>query len=224
MFKSSFLVIFFSFSFSATVLPDGFVDLQKIIPDIVVDLRYFSKDNFVGERIDGYESKKCVISIDAALALSAIQKALKSQGYGLKIFDAYRPQQAVNHFVRWAKNIEDTKMKSIYYPEVEKKVLFEEGYISARSGHTRGSTVDLTIIYLSGNKKGQEVDMGTHWDFFSPRSWPSSDDVDSSQKSNRLFLQKIMSDHGFRPYQEEWWHFTLRNEPFPETYFDFPIK
>ena len=224
MFKLSFLVIFFSFSFPATVLPDGFVDLQKIVPDIVVDLRYFSKDNFVGQRIDGYESNKCIISIKAAIALSAIQKALKSQGYGLKLFDAYRPQQAVNHFVRWAKHLDDTKMKSIYYPEVEKKVLFKEGYISARSGHTRGSTVDLTIIYLSGNKKGQEVDMGTHWDFFSPRSWPSSNEVDSTQKSNRLFLQKIMADHGFRPYKEEWWHFTLRNEPFPETYFDFPIK
>lgn len=221
----TYIFLLFSFPFNQKEkLPDGFVNLQNVIPDIIVDLRYFSINNFVGKSIDGYHAEKCIVTVEAAKALVNMQKELKLQGYGLKIFDAYRPQRAVEHFVLWAKNITDTKMKSIYYPEVDKKVLFKEGYISSKSGHSRGSTVDLTIIYLTGNKKGEEVDMGTHWDFFSPKSWPSSNEVTAIQKSNRLFLQKVMMDHGFRPYKEEWWHFTLRNEPFPKTYFDFPIE
>jgi len=205
-------------------LPNGFVYLQNHIPDITLDIRYFTSDNFVGATIDGYYDKKCIISIEAANALANVQNDLKSLGYGLKVFDGYRPQEAVNHFVRWAKDIDDNKMKSKYYPEVDKQMLFQEGYISSRSGHTRGSTIDLTIIYTNGPKQGEELDMGTPWDFFSLLSWPSSNEVTSAQKANRMLLQKIMKKYGFKPYKAEWWHFTLVDEPYPNIYFDFPVK
>ena len=162
--------------------------------------------------------------MEAAISIAAIQKELKTMGYGLKVFDAYRPQQAVNHFVRWARDISNDKMKRSYYPEVDTRLLFEQGYISSKSGHTRGSTIDLTIIYADGPNIGEELDMGTPWDFFSPLSWPSSNQVTAEQKANRMLLQRTMVKHGFRPYKAEWWHFTLRNEPFPDTYFDFPVQ
>lgn len=205
-------------------LPNGFVYLQNHIPDITLDIRYFSSDNFVGDTIDGYHNKRCIISIEAANALAKVQNDLNLLGYGLKVFDGYRPQQAVNHFVRWAKDIDDNKMKSKYYPEVDKQMLFQKGYISSRSGHTRGSTIDLTIIYKNGPKQGEELDMGTPWDFFSLLSWPSSNEVTSAQKANRMLLQKIMKKYGFKPYKAEWWHFTLVDEPYPNKYFDFPVK
>lgn len=203
---------------------DGFVYLDDLSPNIVVNLRYYSSNNFVGDTIDGYQANKCIISEEAALALAMVQKELKSMNYGLKIFDAYRPQQAVDHFVRWGKDLKDQKMKSVYYPDVEKRLLFQQGYISSRSGHSRGSTVDLTLMYLQGENKGDELDMGTPWDFFSPKSWPDSGEVTATQYANRMLLQKIMRKYGFRPYSEEWWHFTLINEPFPVTYFDFPVR
>lgn len=205
-------------------LPHGFVYLDSISPDIILDLRYFSSKNFVGDTIDGYQANKCIISMEAAISIADIQKELKSMGYGLKVFDGYRPQQAVNHFVRWARDISDDKMKRSYYPEVDKRLLFEQGYISSKSGHTRGSTIDLTIIYTDGPNHGKELDMGTPWDFFSPLSWPSSNQVTAEQKANRMLLQRAMVKHGFRPYKAEWWHFTLRNEPYPDTYFDFPVQ
>ena len=145
-------------------------------------------------------------------------------GYGLKVFDTYRPQRAVDHFVRWARDVQDTKMKDVFYPDIKKQHLFQQGYISSKSGHTRGSTVDLTLLYLTGENKAEEVDMGTPWDFFSPKSWPSSDKVTALQKSNRMILQKVMVIHGFRAYNAEWWHFTLKEEPFPYTYFNFPVE
>ena len=203
---------------------DGFTNLKDEIPSIVIDLRYFSSDNFIGDTITGYYDTKCFMTAEATLALSKVQTELNSQGLGLKVFDAYRPQQAVDHFVRWAKDLEDERMKDRYYPNVEKSRLFELGYISARSGHTRGSTADLTIVYTSGDKAGQEMDMGTPWDFFSEKSWPASDEVTTIQKANRMLLQSIMIKHGFKHYSAEWWHFTLKNEPYPKTYFDFPIK
>ena len=205
-------------------LPEGFVYLLKIVPDIELELRYFSSDNFVGATIDGYLDNKCIITGQAVRALQDVQKELKSDGYGLKVFDAYRPQQAVDHFVRWAKDIDDAKMKEQFYPNIDKSVLFKEGYISAKSGHTRGSTVDLTIIYLEEHRKGQELDMGTPWDFFSTLSWPASNEVTKEQKSNRMLLQQVMLKHGFKGLKEEWWHFTLIEEPFPNTYFNFPVK
>jgi len=205
-------------------LPEGFAYLQDVVPDIEIEPRYFSTNNFVGDTIDGYHDQKCILTNEAAFALLAVQKELKNSGIGLKVFDAYRPQQAVDHFVRWAQDLKDTAMKKLYYPNIDKSLLFEQGYISARSGHTRGSTVDLTIIYLTGSKQGEEMDMGTPWDFFSPLSWPESNNVSQAQKANRMLLRNIMIKHGFNPLKEEWWHFTLKDEPFPKSYFNFAVR
>ncbi len=212
--------------FSATILlgqevPAGFVDLKKAIPTVIIDLRYGGENNFVGERIDGYEAQVCYLSTQATEGLKVVQSELSSFGFGLKVFDAYRPQRGVNHFVRWAKDLNDTKMKTTYYPDVLKSELFDKGYIAARSGHSRGSTVDLTLIDLA---TGRELDMGTGFDFFSPISWPTSKEVTSQQRANRLLLRSIMIGQGFRPLEEEWWHFTLANEPYPTTYFDFTVR
>ncbi|MDA8889353.1 M15 family metallopeptidase [Cyclobacteriaceae bacterium] len=201
-------------------LPDGFIRLSEVIHDIHVDLRYSSQDNFLGRPVAGYLSPVCVFSLPAAEALSKVQLDLKKEGLKLKVFDTYRPQRAVDDFVRWAKNLKDTSMKKIYYPKVSKSLLFKHGYIAARSGHTRGSTVDLTLV----DSVGKELDMGTPWDFFSPKSWPSSQAVPEQAQHNRTFLRQIMQKHGFIPYEAEWWHFTLAHEPFPNTYFDFPIQ
>ena len=205
-------------------LPEGFVYLNDVAPDVKLELRYFSSNNFVGDTIDGYLAAKCIISKPAADALKKVQKSLKSQGLGIKVFDAYRPQRAVDHFVRWAEDLSDTLMKPIYYPNVDKSKLFEIGYIAAKSGHTRGSTLDLTLVYLEGPQKGQELDMGTPWDHFDPAAWPSSDAVSDAQKQNRMILRKVMMDNGFKPLREEWWHFTLQEEPYPDTYFDFVVE
>jgi D-alanyl-D-alanine dipeptidase len=203
--------------------PAGFVELRDAVPGVRVELRYFSDDNFVGERIDGYRAGTCFITAEAAAALAGVQAELAAFGLGLKVFDAYRPQRAVDHFVRWAGDLGDTRMKSKYYPDVEKKNLFRDGYIAARSGHSRGSTVDLTIVPLDdGPPVG--LDMGTGWDFFGPKSWPASLDVTPQQRANRALLQRLMVKHGFRPLAEEWWHFTLADEPYPETYFDFVVE
>lgn len=208
-------------SLAAEALPQGFVYIKDIVPDVIISLRYYTSHNFVGRPIDGYEQSVGIISEPAALALKQVQAELKSFGLGLKVFDAYRPQTAVNHFVRWAEDLDDTVNKQAYYPDVDKKDLFAKGYIAARSGHSRGSTVDLTIISLND---GRELPMGTPWDFFGPHSWPSYMDISAEERANRLLLRSLMLKHGFKPLKEEWWHFTLENEPFPETYFDFPVR
>ncbi len=212
--------------FTATIvlaqdIPSGFVDLKKAIPSLVLELRYSGENNFIGKPIDGYEAHICYLSTLAAVALAEAQEELLPFGLGLKVFDAYRPQRSVNHFVRWAKDLNDTKMKTSYYPDVLKSELFDKGYIAARSGHSRGSTIDLTLIDLA---TGKELDMGTGFDFFSQLSWPTSKEATSQQRANRLLLRSIMLRHGFRPLPEEWWHFTLVNEPYPTTYFDFPVR
>lgn len=189
-------------------------------PAIQTEVRYFTNRNFVGAIIDGYNANKIIMSLDAALALAAIQLELVEEGVGLKVFDAYRPQQAVDHFVRWAEDLDDTVNREAYYPNVDKADLFDQGYIAARSGHSRGSTIDLTLIDL---ETGAELDMGSSWDFFDPISWPTSLDVSLPQKTNRETLREIMMRYGFNPLAEEWWHFTLENEPYPDTYFNFPI-
>ncbi len=203
-------------------LQRGFVYLSDVAPDIEASVRYASNQNFLGEPVDGYLAKKIVLTSQAAEALREVQEHLLKEGFSLKVFDAYRPQRAVNHFVRWGRdlNAQDTKAK--YYPDVAKAELFNRGYIARQSGHSRGSTLDLTLIKLEPKK--QEVDMGTPFDFFDRRSWPYSDEVTAEQHANRMRLRTAMKEHGFRPYDREWWHFTLINEPFPETYFDFPIK
>lgn len=203
-------------------IPGAFVDIKDIIPNIQLEMRYHGDDNFVGQRIDGYESHKCLLTKKAASALKKVQEELQSFGLGLKIYDAYRPQRAVDHFVRWAKDLNDTKMKSKYYPDVDKKKLFTAGYIAEKSGHSRASTVDLTIVFFNSNKI-QALDMGTRWDFFGPQSWPSNTSISPAQRAHRMLLQVLMTKHGFKPLKEEWWHFTLKDEPFPNTYFNFVI-
>jgi D-alanyl-D-alanine dipeptidase len=207
------------FGYAQNQLPDGFIPLSEMIHDIHVDLRYHSKDNFLGRPVEGYLSPVCILSLQAAEALSKVQLDLKKEGLKLKVFDAYRPQRAVDDFVQWAKNLSDTSMKKTYYPKISKALLFKQGYITSKSGHTRGSTVDLTLI----DSAGKELEMGTPWDYFSPKSWPSSQAVPEQAQRNRALLRQIMQRHGFIPYEAEWWHFTLKNEPFPKTYFDFPI-
>ena len=195
--------------------------LSDEVRPIQTDVRYFSADNFVGEVITGYNAEKILMTLEAALALAAIQIELGERGLGLKVFDAYRPQQAVDDFARWAEDINDTSTKAEYYPNIAKQDLFSLGYIAAQSGHSRGSTVDLTLVELI---TGDELDMGAPWDLFDPISWPTSLEVSLPQKTNRETLREIMLRYGFNPLREEWWHFTLDDEPFPDTYFDFPIN
>ena len=202
-------------------LPKGFSYLSDVDSTIQKELRYITSNNFLGTPVDGYEKDTLIISTKAAEALQKVQSKLKEFGLGLKVFDAYRPQQAVDHFVRWAKVLNDTLTKQQYYPDVAKKNLFKLDYIASRSGHTRGSSVDLTIVDL---KTGNELDMGSGFDFFGIPSHPSYPKLTSAQRSNRLLLRNLMLEAGFQPYSKEWWHFTLKNEPFPETYFNFPIK
>lgn len=217
------LCLLFALSSLAGKLPDNFVYIEDLIPDIRSEIRYFSENNFVGQRIDGYEKPECVLTKKAALALQEVQAELKSFGLGLKVYDCYRPQRAVNHFVRWARDLDDTRMKHQYYPDVDKKNLFKDGYIAEKSGHSRGSTVDLTIVPLEPDD-AMELDMGTKWDFFGPESWPSSLQVSAVQRVHRMLLHLVMTKHGFNPLMEEWWHFTLADEPFPDSYFDFVVK
>lgn len=201
--------------------PEGFVRLQKEIPNLLIDARYFGKNNFIGNPIKGYYSDSLILSKDAAKALLIIQKILKPQGYELKIFDAYRPQKAVNHFVEWAKDLNDTLMKAEFYPNTKKSNLFREGYIAEKSSHSRGSTVDLTLVFSQSLK---ELDMGSPYDFFGKISWPTDSTVSPLQYNNRRFLQTIMEENGFVQLPQEWWHFTLKNEAFPNQYFDFDLK
>ena len=203
-------------------LPEGFVYVDEAIPDIVIELKYTTGDNFVGQPIDGYEHGDAVLSGPAAAALADVQAALRPFGFGLKVFDAYRPQRAVDHFVRWGRDLGDQRTKPDFYPDVAKGGLFEEGYIAARSGHSRGSTVDLTIVYRDESGAVHELDMGSGYDFFGPISWPDSPAVTAQQRANRALLQNVMTSHGFNHYAREWWHFTLADEPYPDTYFDFP--
>ncbi len=209
---------------AAGQLPDGFVYLEDIAPGITVELRYCTEDNFIGKRIDGYLEPVCILTRQAAEAMKKVQADLKRFGFGLKIFDAYRPQQAVDHFVRWSKDLNDTKMKSRYYPATAKKDLFKKGYIARRSGHSRGSTLDLTIVEFDSKGNARELDMGTPFDFLDPKSRSREPSMNACQRANRMLLQITIKKHGFRPYFKEWWHFTLENEPFPGIYFNFSVQ
>jgi len=197
-----------------------FVLLSDVIPDILLDIRYYSSFNFVGERIDGYELPLAFITKKTAIALKNVSEQIRKQGLRFKIYDAYRPQKAVDHFVRWASDINDIRMKESFYPEVDKKDLFEAGYISARSAHSRGSTVDLTLF----SDQGYDLDMGSAFDYFGEISHPDYQDISEKQHENRMLLRDLMVKNGFMPYEKEWWHFTLADEPFPDTYFDFSIS
>lgn len=202
-------------------MPADFVVLADVVPDIIQEIRYYSSFNFIGTRVDGYEEPVALATRPAAEALKAVSDELQAKGYRLKIYDTYRPQRAVNHFIRWAEAVADTLMKPYFYPELDKSVLFDQGYICARSGHSRGSTIDLTLFDMG---TGQEVDMGGRFDYFGRLSHPDYEGVTPEQMANRLLLREAMIRHGFNPLAEEWWHFTLKDEPYPDTYFDFPIR
>ena len=206
-----------------TVLSDDasdFVLLSDAVPDAILEIRYYSTYNFVGARIDGYEEPVALLTKEAAAALKEVSNDVIAQGYRLKIYDAYRPQKAVDHFVRWAEDTADVKMKEYFYPDLEKDVLFPLGYIAEHSGHSRGSTVDLTLFDMTTEK---EADMGGTFDFFGELSHPDYKDITDEQYANRMILREAMLRHGFKPLDEEWWHFTLENEPYPDTYFTFPV-
>ena len=208
-------------SISSQKIPRGFVILSNIDDTIQSELRYLGTNNFIGTPIDGYYKNCVIVTKETAFALKKVQQILLKKGLSLKIFDAYRPQQSVDHFVRWGKVLNDTLMKKKYYPDVPKSKLFEQGYIALKSGHSRGSTVDLTIVQRTS---GKELDMGSIYDFFGEESHPSFKKINTHQQKNRLYLREIMLKNGFKPYENEWWHFTLKKEPFPKTYFNFPVK
>lgn len=217
----AFIFIFITNFICFPQLPKGFVYADEIIPNLHLDLRYFSNNNFVGKQIDGYRIERLIITEQTVKALKAVQDELLKNNMCLLVYDGYRPQRAVNEFIRWAKDLDDTVNKTKFYPKIRKRNLFNEGYIASRSGHSRGSTLDLTIIDGTTNKP---LDMGSPYDFFGPISWVDDENISENQKRNRKLLQAIMNKHGFRPYPKEWWHFTLRGEPFPNTYFDFVIE
>ena len=198
-----------------------FVLLSDYVPGIVQEIRYYSTYNFVGDRIDGYEEPVAILSKEAARALKGVANEANAMGYRLKIFDAYRPARAVRYFVFWGIEDLDLRMKPFFYPQLEKQVLFQRGYIAKESSHSRGSTVDLTLLDMG---TGKEVDMGSPFDLFDPISHPDCREVTDEQYDNRMLLQNLMVRAGFEPIDCEWWHFTLKDEPFPETYFDFPVS
>ncbi len=227
---------------AADPAPAGFVHITDAVPDAILEIRYHSTYNFVGDRINGYEKPTALLTVEAANALKAVSDDVRKQGYRLKIYDAYRPQRAVTHFMAWAKDIPDTRMKAYFYPDLDKSVLFAQGYIAEKSGHSRGSTVDLTLFDMAS---GKELDMGGTFDWFGKEShpdWcgdletgkypgpfpgaarPSGGKINAIQFENRMILRKAMMRRGFKPLAEEWWHFTLANEPYPNTYFDHPVK
>lgn len=198
-----------------------FVLITDVVPDAILEIRYYSTYNFVGERIDGYEAPIALLTKEAAAALKAVSDDVKRMGYRLKIYDAYRPQKGVDHFVRWAADVADTTMRRYFYPDVDKSLLFKQEYIMEKSGHTRGSTVDLTLFDMNSEK---ELDMGGTFDWFGEESHPDYRCITEEQFANRMILREAMLRHGFKPLESEWWHFTLKDEPFPDTYFTFPVK
>ena len=198
-----------------------FVYVEDLIPNIKIDLRYFGSNNFVGKPIAGYNQPRCILSKEAADALKRVQEGFERLGFGLKIYDAYRPQSAVDQLIEWADDESDTVMKSIYYPNVDKSDLIPKGYIASKSGHSRGSTIDCTIISLT---TGKELNMGSSYDLFDEKSHIDYQYISKNQRALRLLLRRRMEAQGFKGYDNEWWHFTLEDEPFPETYFDFPIE
>ncbi|MCI5780044.1 MAG: M15 family metallopeptidase [Lentisphaeria bacterium] len=229
-------------STGSRTVSDGFVHISDAVPDVILEIRYHSTYNFVGERINGYEQPTALLTAEAAKALKVVSDEMMRQGFRLKIYDAYRPRRAVAHFMNWARATNDTRMKAFFYPNLDKSVLFARGYIAEKSGHSRGSTVDITLFDMA---TGKEVDMGGTFDWFGREShpdWygnpetreytgkfpgntpPHGGEINAAQFRNRMFLRSAMMRHGFKPIAEEWWHFTLANEPYPETYFDHPVR
>ena len=204
-----------------TTDPSGFVLLADFVPHIIQEIRYYSTYNFIGERIDGYEEPCALLTIEAARALKAVSSELLVKGCRLKVFDAYRPARAVRHFVLWGIEDQDLRMKPYFYPDLEKQALFARGYIASQSSHSRGSTVDVTLLDM---QTGRELDMGSPFDLLSEVSHPDCRSITQEQYENRMLLRQAMLRNGFEPIDCEWWHFTLKNEPYPDTYFDFPVS
>jgi zinc D-Ala-D-Ala dipeptidase len=226
--------------------PRSFVSLHKVDPSILLDIRYYTKHNFVGRRIHGYRAPMCILTRRAAKGLARVQAAVVPQGYTLKVYDCYRPQRAVNDFVRWARRLRDQRMKREFYPRVDKSRLFADGYIAERSGHSRGSTMDLTLVELPAREQPKwrrgtfglvpcfapyderfpdnTIDMGTGYDCFDTLAHTLDPRIQGLQRSNRLLLKSAMEAAGFTNYENEWWHYTLSDEPFPDTYFNFPVS
>ncbi|MFQ6392576.1 M15 family metallopeptidase [Nocardia sp. KC 131] len=224
---------------------ESFVSITDVDPTIIVEARYFGQHNFLGTRVTGYEAPKCLLTEQAAAALAQVQQELRPMNLALKTYDCYRPQRAVDHFVAWARDLGDVKMKAEFYPAVDKANLFRDGYIAEKSGHSRGSTLDLAIVALPAAEPEQYregdplrecalptdqrfhdniLDFGTGYDCFDPAAHTASPAVGGTQRAMRTLLANLMDEHGFKNLPEEWWHFTLRDEPFPQTYFDFPIR
>ncbi|MBQ7276334.1 MAG: M15 family metallopeptidase [Bacilli bacterium] len=200
---------------------DRFVVVSEIIKDCLLDIRYYSSFNFVGTRVDGYLEPIAILTKEACDKLNEANEIFKKSGYIIKIFDCYRPQKAVNHFVRWASDVNDIRTKEYFYPNVNKKDLFDLGFVSKKSGHSRGSTVDLTLVNM---KTGESIDMGGGFDYFGELSHSDYQEITIEQYNNRLLLRNIMVECGFKTIKSEWWHFTLIDEPFKDTYFDFDVK
>ena len=196
-----------------------FVVLSDVVPDMIQEIRYFSTYNFVGERIDGYEQPVALMTKKAAEVVKKVAAIFKEMGYIIKVYDTYRPTRAVAHFCRWGEDLADQRMKTPFYPDVPKETVFDEGFLSVWSGHSRGSTIDLTLVDIN---TGLELDMGGTFDFFGGKSYALYDGITEEQKKNRMILRKVMLDNGFRPATTEWWHFRLIDEPYPDTYFNFP--
>ncbi len=206
------------------VSAETFADIGEMLPEAILDIRYAGNNNFVGKPVDGYAAPRAIVSHEAMQALVNVQQQLREQHRTLVIFDAFRPQRAVDHFVRWAEDLNDSATKQEFYPSVPKSELFERGYIAAKSSHSRGSTVDCTIAEWNDSlQQYVELDMGSPFDYFDPVSWPSDTTISDVARRNRMILQNIMVQHGFSPYPQEWWHFTLSGEPYPETYFDIEL-
>ena len=210
-----------SYKSDVTNNPSGFVLLADYVPGIIQEIRYYSTYNFIGDRIDGYEEPCALLTKEAARALKAVSNEMMVRGYRLKVFDAYRPVSAVRHFVLWGIEDQDIRMKQYFYPELEKQELFEKGYIAKHSSHSRGSTVDLTLFDMA---TGKELDMGSPFDLFSVASHPDFRGITEEQFNNRMILRNAMLRNGFLPIDCEWWHFTLEDEPYPDTYYSFPVS
>ena len=202
-------------------IPSDFVVLSDVVPGIIQEIRYYSTYNFIGERIDGYEEPCALLTKEAARALKSAANELNVMGYRLKVFDAYRPVSAVKQFILWGIEDQDIRMKPYFYPDLEKQELFSRGYIAKQSSHSRGSTIDLTLLDMA---TGKELDMGGPFDFFGELSHPDYRGVTEEQYDNRMTLRRVMLRNGFEPLDCEWWHFTLKDEPYPDTYFTFPVS
>ena len=237
------LILFIANAALAVELPKDFVNLKEIEPSIIENLRYFSNENFIGRKIDGYNANRVILTHKAAIALVKVQQELLKDGYSLVIYDAYRPQRAVDLFMKWSKDSEDQIAKEKYYPNINKADVFKLGYVAEKSGHSRGSTVDLSIIKVGDSlkpitlqkrqlKNGSiipflhdgTVDMGSSFDLFGEASHHDNNLIEKEFLDQRNYLRRVMKKNGFNDYQEEWWHYTLKDEPFPDTYFDFIVE